>query len=151
MRILGLSSLKHDAAVAMLEDGVFRAAIENDKLARTRTRDIPSEALAACFQNLKIGWGDLDIVAIATQPVRGWSRRSWLWSKHAMSAPIASGFNATEEAGTLTRELNHLRVLRRLAVGSKHQNAQFDHHLCHAASAFYKSHFDRSLLLVMHA
>src|SRR5690242_19465160 len=149
MRILGLSSLKHDTAVAVLEDGVFRAAIENDKLARARTRDIPNEALAACFQNLKIGWDGIDIVAIATQPVRGWSRRSWLWSKHSLSAPIASGFNATEEAGTLTRELNHLRVLRRLAVGSSHQIAQFDHHLCHAAGAFYQSPFDRSLILVM--
>jgi len=149
MRILGLSSLKHDTAVALLEDGVFRAAIENDKLARTRTRDIPSEALAACFQNLKIGWDGIDIIAIATQPIRGWSRRSWLWSKHALSAPIASGFNATEEAGTLTKELNHLRVLRRRAVGSSHQIAQFDHHLCHAASAYYQSPFERSLILVM--
>jgi len=34
MRILGISSLAHHTAAALLEDGAIRAAIENDKLTR---------------------------------------------------------------------------------------------------------------------
>jgi len=149
MRILGLSSLKHDTAVALLEDGVFKAAIENDKLARTRTRDIPNQALEACFQSLKTGWDGIDVVAVATRPIRSWSRKSWLRAKQCMLAPVASAFHGAEEAGMLARELNHLRVLRRYATGSDHKLAVFDHHLCHAASAFFQSPFERSLIVTM--
>lgn len=147
MRILGLSSFKHDTAAAVLEDGVVKAAIENDKLARARTRNLPEIAIRSCFESLGTGWNGIDLVAIATQPLRSWSRKSWLRMKLSPLAPVASTYYEANEVGVLARELNDLRVLRRYAQGGK--VVGFDHHLCHASSAFFLSPSDRALIITM--
>lgn len=149
MRILGLSSLKCDSAAALLEDGVIKAAIENDKLTRTRTHFIPEEAIASCFQQAHTDWDNIDLVAIATRPLRTWSRKAFLRVKLSPMVPVASAYFGANELGVLARELNDLRILRRSAVGSGHKVISFDHHLCHAASAFYLSSFDRALIVTM--
>jgi len=147
MRILGLSSFKHDTAAALLEDGVFKAAIENDKLARARTRNLPEMAIHSCFETVDTDWKGVDLVAVATQPLRSWSRKSWLRAKLSPLAPIASTYYGANEIGVLARELNDLRVLRRYARQGK--VIEFDHHLSHAASAFFLSPWDRALIVTM--
>jgi carbamoyltransferase len=77
MRILGLSSFRHDTSAALLVDGKFVAAIEDAKLARTPTRGLPEAAIKFCLDSAGLTWHDLDAVAVATLPVRGWARRSW--------------------------------------------------------------------------
>jgi carbamoyltransferase len=149
MRILGLSSFQHDTSAALLEDGLLQAAIENDKLARTRTRNRPELAIRSCFESSGLDWKDIDLVAVAVEPIKSWLRKSWLRVKLSATAPVASGYYAANEAGALARDLNHLRVLRRYAMPSEHKVIGFDHHLCHAASAFFFSPFERSLIVTM--
>jgi carbamoyltransferase len=148
MRILGLSSFKHDTAAALLEDGVVKFAIENDKLARSRTRGLPQAAIRSCLESTGSGWEAIDMVAVATRPLQGWTRKSFLRTKLAPVAPVASAYYEITEVGTLARELNDLRVLRR-ETGGSNKVISFDHHLCHAASAFFPSPFGRSLIVVM--
>lgn len=149
MRILGLSSFQHDTAAALLEDGVVKAAIENDKLARTRTRNRPELAIRSCSESVGTDWNGLDLVGVAIQPMKSWLRKSWLRTKLSATAPMASAYYAADEAGALARDLNHLRVLRRYLLPSDHKLTCFDHHLCHAGSAFFLSPFDRSLIVTM--
>ncbi|MGA8150827.1 MAG: carbamoyltransferase C-terminal domain-containing protein [Terriglobales bacterium] len=149
MRILGLSSFKHDTAAALLEDGVVKAAIENDKLARARTQGLPDRAIHSCLESVGAGWESIELVAVAAKPLQAWSRKSFLRAKLLASAPIVSAYHGVNEAGVLARELNDLRGLRRQAVGSHHKVIAFDHHLCHAASAFFLSPFERSLIVTM--
>jgi len=149
MRILGLSSLKHDTAAALLEDGVVKAAIENDKLARTRSRNLPGPAIHSCFETLGTGWDEIDMVAVATRPLRSWLQKLLLRAKLSTVVPLASAYSGVNELGVLARELNDLRLLRRYAKGSNHKVIGFDHHLCHAASAFFLSPFDRALIVTM--
>lgn len=148
MRILGLSSFKHDTAAAVLEDGMVKSAIENDKLARARTRGLPGDAIRSCLERTGAGWEAVDMVAVATRPVRGWSRKSFLRAKLAATAPVASAYYEITEIGLLARELNDLRILRRKA-GGHDKVVTLNHHLCHAASAFFPSSFERSLIVVM--
>src|ERR1700674_1086413 len=148
MRILGLSSFKHDTAAALLEDGIVKRAIEDDKLTRVRNLGLPEAAIRSCFESLGTGWKEIDLIAVATQPFRNWSRKTWLRTKFSVVAPVASAYCGVNEVGTLARELNDLRVLRRYAgVGNK--VVGFDHHLCHAASAFFLSPFERALIVTM--
>jgi carbamoyltransferase len=148
MRILGLSAFKHDTAAALLEDGVVKAAIENDKLTRSRTRGLPEPAIRSCFETSSVDWNGIDLVAVATQPLRGWSRKSWLRAKLAAVSPAASAYYGANEIGVLARELNELRMLRSQAA-SRGKVIGFDHHLCHAASAFFPSPFERALIVTM--
>jgi carbamoyltransferase len=147
MRILGLSSFKHDTAAAFLEEGVVKAAIENDKVARSRTRGVPEAAIQSCFESVGTGWSGIDMVALAGRPLQDWARKSLLRAKLSAMAPVASAYYGAQEVGVLARDLNDVRVLRRNAGGGR--VIGFEHHLCHAASAFFPSPFDRALIITM--
>ena len=147
MQILGLSSFKHDAAAALLEEGVVRSAIENDKVTRSQTRGVPEAAIQCCFETIGSGWCNIDLVALAARPLQGWARKSFLRAKLSAMAPVTSASYAAKEVGLLARDLNHIAELRREAPGSR--VACFEHHLCHAASAFFPSPFDRALIVTM--
>ncbi len=148
MLILGLSSLDHDIAAALLRDGEVVAAIENDKLIRSGMRGLPQEAIKFCLDKVGANWSDLDSVAVASGPVEGFWRRSLLRARLSPISVRASAYYEVNELGRLARELNHRRVLRRLH-GDKAKVINLDHHACHAAGAFYQSTYDRALILTL--
>ncbi|MBA3913631.1 MAG: hypothetical protein H0X25_07195 [Acidobacteriales bacterium] len=145
MLILGLSSFKHDTAAALLEDGRVKVAIENDKLARARSAGPPDAAIRYCLEKAGVGWKDLDAVAIATRPVQGWKRRSFLRARLSPFSPMAAAYHEANELGVIARELQQLRKIRRHGTSESHA-ANFAHHLSHAANAYYLSPFERALV-----
>ncbi len=149
MRILGLSSFKHDTAAALLEDGRITAAIENDKAARSRTNGLPEAAIRFCFKAASVKWDAIDQIAVATNPLKAWLRRSALRARLALLAPVASAYYESNELSNLARGLNDMRVLRKHTRGMTHKVLNFDEHLCHAASAFFPSGFERALIVVL--
>lgn len=62
-------------------------------------------------------------------------------------SPGTSGYYESNFLGDMARELNNLRILRLLSRDSRVPVLAFEHHLCHAASAFYASPFDRAVVL----
>ena len=148
MRILGLTSFQHDTAAAVVEDGVIKAAIENDKLARARGRNRPELAIQSCFETVGTDWKGIELVAVAVEPLRSLRRKSWLRAKLLPTAPVASAYYGANEASGTARDLNDLRFLRS-AIGNDEKLIEFDHHLCHAASTFFSSPFERSLVVTM--
>jgi carbamoyltransferase len=150
MRILGLSSFTHDTAAALLEDGVIRASIEEGKLSRSKTtRGVPEAAIEFCLQRSAIEWKDLDHVAVASKPLQGWKRRSVAGAKISPLAPVASAYCQMAEIGRLAREMGHQRLLRLQDGAPVDRIVNVEHHLCHAASAFFLSPFERGLIVSM--
>ncbi|SPF43899.1 conserved hypothetical protein [Candidatus Sulfotelmatobacter kueseliae] len=149
MRILGLSSFRHNGSAALLEDGNMVAAIEDAKLARADTRALPEAAIKFCLAKAGVSWYGLDVVAVAARPMRAWARRSWGAMRTSPFSPIAGAFCEANELGDLSRDLGNLRLLRHKNGSSACRFLNFEHHLCHAASAFYSSPFDRALILTM--
>lgn len=148
MMVLGLSSFKHDAAAVLIQDGVVQAAIENDKLSRSNARGVPEEAIRFCLGKVGAAWRDVQAVAIATRPFHGWMRRSLLRARLSPFSPVASAYYEAHELGMLARQMNNLRLLRS-HHGAHAKLLNFDHHLCHAANAFYLSPFERALVLTL--
>jgi carbamoyltransferase len=149
MLILGLSSFKHDTAAALFEDGIIKAAIEEDKLTRSRSTGFPENAIRFCLESAGATWSDLNGIAIATRPFDGWRTRSLLPARLGPSSPVTAVFHQANEIGVFTRELSELRMLRSKLNGMRSMVVNFEHHLCHAASAFFLSPFDRALILTM--
>jgi len=149
MRILGLSSFRHDSAAALLEDGNIIAAVEEAKLARSHTRGLPENAIKFCLAKAGATWHDLDAIAVSTRPLKGWARRSWGAAGSSKFSPIAGAYYEANELGGLARDLSNLRILRHKNGTSPSRHLNFEHHLAHAASAFYGSSFDRALILTM--
>jgi carbamoyltransferase len=149
MFILGLSATEHDPAAALInEQGAVVAAIEQGKLGRSRMLGgIPGRAIRFCLERAGIGWQDIERVAIASQPGRSWARKALFRARLAPLSPISSAYYLNEAFGEFGRELNNIRILRKMAGGPPDRVVRFDHHLSHAASAYYASPFDRALLV----
>jgi len=147
MLILGLSSFKHDAAAAVLDHGAIKAAIEDDKLVRSRTTGLPESAIRYCLDRANAHWEDVDAIAVASRPLRGWVRRSWLRAQLSPFSPVGAAYHEANELGGVARELQQMRSLRRSS--GKSNILHFEHHLCHAANAFYLSPYDRALILTL--
>jgi carbamoyltransferase len=148
MSVLGVSSFDHDTAAALLQDGRIAAAIENDKLARTKTQGLPQAAIRFCVGDDEAAWKELSLVAVASSAFRGWLREAWCDAQLALSTPVASVYHQFNAIGQFRRQWEHMRALRRLTEG-KVRIVTFDHHLCHAASSFYGSPFERALIVTM--
>ena len=150
MSILGISGLAHDSAAALLADDGIVAAIEESKLVRTRvTTGIPREAIRYCLERAGTGWSGVESVAVASRPVRAWARQAWLRTRLTPFAPVPSGYYQTKALGELGRELNNGRLLESLGESTNLRVLNLEHHLCHAASAFYASAADRAVVLTL--
>jgi carbamoyltransferase len=146
--ILGISGLAHDSAAALLGDDGIVAAIEESKLVRKRaTTGIPREAIRYCMERGGNGWRDVECVAVASRPVRAWARQAMLRARLTPFAPVPSGYYQTKALGELGRELNNGRLLQLLGETPNLRVLHLEHHLCHAASAFYASAADRAVVL----
>jgi carbamoyltransferase len=148
--ILGLSALAHDSAAALLSDSGIVAAIEESKLVRVRaTTGIPREAIRYCLERGGTGWSGVECVAVASHPLRAWVRQAWLRTRLTPFAPVPSGYYQTKALGELGRELNNGRLLQSLGESTKLRVLNLEHHLCHAASAFYASAADRAVVVTL--
>jgi carbamoyltransferase len=150
VRILGLSSFSHNTAAALLTDKGIAAAFEESKLVRARTAGgIPREAIQYALGQVGIGWADLDRVVVAERPLRALARQVWLRSRRLPFAPVSSVYYQLRALGDAGRELNNDRILRLMSGNSKARMFHVEHHLCHAASAFYASPAERALILTL--
>ena len=148
MYILGLSAMGHDSAAALLGDSGIVAAMEERKLERSRAIEgIPREAIRYCLERAGISWRDVAHVAIASRPWRAWQRQAAFRARLAPVAPVSSGYFVNKASGELGRELNNVRIVRQMAGAPDGRVATLDHHLCHAASAFYGSGYERALVV----
>src|SRR5260221_2205526 len=147
--ILGLSAMGHDPAAALIDDqGEVVAAIEEGKLGRTRSfGGIPRSAIRFCLDRAKIRWQDIERVAVASNPNLAFVRRAFFRTRLAPFAPISSAYYFNKALGELGRELNNLRILREMVGGTADRVVHFDHHLCHAASAYFGSSFEKALIV----
>ncbi|HTB95064.1 MAG TPA: carbamoyltransferase C-terminal domain-containing protein [Candidatus Sulfotelmatobacter sp.] len=126
MHILGISTLGRGSAVALLNDTSVQFAIEEEKLNRLEdTLEIPRLALARCLKENQLELSDCRAIAVAERLPR--------------TSKSSSG--RKRRPPTVAHE-----QLRNLLGGGPHPS-QFDHHLCHAASAYYTSGFESALIL----
>lgn len=153
MRILGLSALYHDSAAALVVDGEIIAAAQEERFTR-RKHDprFPEHAIRYCLEAGGIGLSDLDHVVFYDKPFLKFER---LLETYVSYAP--KGFSSFRIALPLwLREKLFQKDL--LAKELKGFDKEFDaqgkllfteHHLSHAASAFFPSPFEEALVLTL--
>lgn len=149
MLILGVSDLERNPAVALFNgrDAGPLAAIEEEKLDRSRTdRPVPRLAVDYCLKHVGARPQDITAIAVAGRPKRAWFREEKL--RFDLLASGAIGRRPAWSGGRIARRLGRQQLLRRI-VGREIPFLSFEHHFCHAASAFYASTFDRALVLTL--
>jgi len=141
MLVLGIASLDQDSGVALVDEKSILGAIEEEKLNRSLAADkVPSRAITRILEQHGVGPADLTIAALADLPQQARLRESGLGSKFSASRKRKS-------ARDLRKSIAIPQLRQQLSRGVRLQ--PFEHHLCHAASAFYTSDFDRALILTL--
>jgi len=146
MLVLGISDLGHDTAAALLGADGPLAAIEEEKLSRSSAAGIPHLAMESCLATAGASASELSLVSVACRPKRAWLRDEG-GQRTAFVSP-AAGPSPRDYQDVLLWKLNQLRGMRR-SLGPDTPVVNFEHHLCHAASAFFPSDFDRALVLTL--
>jgi carbamoyltransferase len=153
VKILGLSAYYHDSAAALLVDGAVAAAAQEERFTR-RKHDarFPHHAVRACLQSAGVKPGEIDRVAFYDKPFLKFER---LLETYLGFAP--RGFASFRQAlpvwvkDKLFQRSAILKELKALDAGVAWDEKLLfsEHHLSHAASAFYPSPFERAAVLTM--
>jgi carbamoyltransferase len=160
MRILGISGLQnsvsfkrahwpgldereyrisqgHDAAAALVVDGVLVAAAAEERFSRKKhTGDFPIGAIRYCLSEARILPGDVDEIAHGFD----YSRYGWLYAKEPISL--------RQYQEVFSRKALLALVDRDLPGFPADRVHQVSHHLAHAASAYFTSGWDECLVVV---
>ena len=153
MRILGVSAFYHDSAAALIEDGRVSAAVQEERFTRIKQDSaFPEQSIAYCLANAGITMKDIDYVTFYDKPFLKFER---LLETYLSFAP--KGFTSFRTAMPvwLREKLFQKDMLRKEFIK---YDPDFDwqtkllfaeHHLSHAASAFYPSPYDDAVVLTM--
>lgn len=147
MTILGLSAFAHDSAAAVVVDGHVVAAIEEERLSRTKhDGGLPTHAVRACLDAAGLAMADLDLVVLHEKPLDKFER---LLVSQLRSFP-RSGRQFVRAMGTWLSERLWQREAVVRALGCRADDVVFaEHHLSHAASAYYASPFDDAAVVTV--
>lgn len=146
MRILGVSFHYHDAAAALVEDGVVAAAAEEERFTRIKhDPSFPDEAIDYCLREAGVGMQDVDAIAFYEKPLVKFER---LLSQHAAHFPRSYGTFRLAMPSWLGEKLRVRRLFRK-RLGYKGDVYFMEHHLSHAAGAFYPSPFEEAAVLTL--
>jgi len=155
MYILGISAFYHDSAAALVKDGVIIAAAQEERFSRRRHDSrFPLQSIAYCLNEAGIAPGELEYVSFYDKPFLKFER---LLESYLACAP--RGFESFRMAMPIwLREKLFLKGLlqkemRKLDRGVKWEARLLfgEHHLSHAASAFYPSPFTEAAVLTLDA
>ena len=141
MYILGISCFYHDAAAALLNDGQIVAAAEEERFTRIKGDSaFPRQAIHFCLESAGITAQDRDYVVFYEKPLLKFERI--LYSALA-TVPRSAGL-FREAMVTWFSEKLWMKTLLVIELGLPPQRVLFaDHHLSHAASAFFVPHTQR--------
>jgi carbamoyltransferase len=152
VRILGISAFYHDSAAALIEDGRIVAAAQEERFSRKKHDSrFPAHAIGYCLSEAGIGLGGVERVVFYDKPFLKFER---LVETYLTFAP--HGFKSMSMAIPLwLREKLFLKDLlqkemRKLGHNDWNEELLFsEHHLSHAASAFFPSPFEEAVVLTM--
>lgn len=153
MFVLGISAFYHDSAAVLLQDGKIVAAAQEERFTRKKhDAAFPHNAVEYCLGEAGISADQIDYIAFYDKPLLKFER---LLETYLAFAPC--GFSSFRVAIPVwLREKLFLKDL--LCKEMKRYAPKVDwearlrfseHHLSHAASAFFPSPFDEAAVLTM--
>ncbi len=153
MKVLGISAYYHDSAAALIVDGDIVAAAQEERFTRKKhDAGFPTRAVEYCLKQAGITLDDVDHIAFYDKPLLKFERllETYLafaprgFESFRMSMPV--WLKEKLFLGTmLTKALKPLSSRKDIAERILYS----EHHLSHAASAFFASPFEEAAVLTM--
>jgi len=154
MYILGISAFYHDSAACLLKDGEIVAAAQEERFTRKKhDAGFPTHAIQYCLKEAGIAAKDIDNVVFYEKPFVKFER---LLETYLAFAP--KGFASFAKAMPVwikdklfqkSALIKELRSSLDESVDWRKRLLFSEHHLSHAASAYYPSPFDSAAVLTL--
>jgi carbamoyltransferase len=160
MIILGFNCYGHDSAASLIVNDEVVFAVEEERLNRKKHfGGVPEHAIRACLDHAGLTLSDIDHVAFFWKPSISYSKIPVyllkFWNKVPTLLREQRSFSVEENLGML----NYLKQMKRLpetlkAMFPNEKQPKFkfhmlEHHLCHAASAFYPTPYEDAAILTL--
>jgi len=155
MYILGISAFYHDSAAALINKGEIVAAAQEERFTRIKQdSSFPQNAIKYVLDEAKISLKDVQFIVFYEKPFIKFER---LLETYLSEAP--KGFTSFRKAipiwlkeklfikTTMQRELRKIQKLPKKDILEKLRFSE--HHLSHAASAYYPSPFSEAAILTV--
>ena len=148
----------YDPAACLLKDGEIIAAAEEERFIRQKHAPavFPAQSIKFCLDFAGLKEEDVDYVVFARlKPARAFLKVLWYYLTHFPNQAIKWRYFIShlkvQIVGTfqeLTGQANYQKI-HKFFPNLPKKIYSFGHHLSHAASAYYYSKFDESLIITM--
>ena len=158
-RVIGFSCNFHDSAVALIENGEIISAVQEERFTRVKNdSSFPIHSFIYCLNNSGLKLDDIDQIIYYEKPFLTFER---LLETYLATAPFGiRSFIASMQIWLKEKLFFKYEIKRQLlSINKKLQNKGdlnrlpdilfSQHHLSHAAAAFYPSPFDEAVILCM--
>ena len=155
MIILGISAFYHDSSAAIIIDGKIVAAAQEERFSRIRhDLSFPFQAINFCLNFAQTKVKDLDFVVFYEKPFLKFER---LLETYIGFAPKGFGSFKVSMPSWVKDKLFQKQIIKKnletisLSKFDESKILFTEHHISHAASAFYPSPYKKSAILIMDA
>ena len=147
--ILGISAFYHDAAAALVRGGQIVAAAQEERFTRKRhDPGFPKNAINYCLEEAGVESDELDAIVFYDKALDTWDR--------VVRSCMHTGAPAREQFRQAARSILGVKVWvqdhveQTLGTAGRLGKVLFsEHHMAHAASAFYPSPFREAAILTL--
>ena len=154
MNILGISAYYHDSAACLVVDGEIVAAAQEERFTRKKhDQDFPNHAIQFCLEQAQCEPKDIDYIVFYDKPFLKFER---LLETYLAYAPVGFQSFATSLPVWLKDKLFQKTMIADALKAIWGKNIDWserllfsEHHLSHAASAFFPSPFEDAAILTM--
>jgi len=154
MKILGISAYYHDSAACLVVDGEIIAAAQEERFTRKKhDASFPAQAISYCLQEGCIAPSDLDFIVFYDKPFLKFER---LLETYLAYAPRGFKTFAASLPVWLKDKLFQKKMIADALKEALGEHIDWrsrllfcEHHLSHAASAFFPSPFEEAAILTM--
>ena len=153
MLILGISCFYHDAAATLIEDGHILCAAQEERFSRIKQDEqFPAKSIQFCLNEAGITFEQIDFIVFYEKPLLKFERILEIFTEVAPKGLSSFLF-------ALPKWINEKIFFKSLLIKNLKQLGDFqskknqilftEHHISHAASAYYPSTFSESAILVV--
>ncbi|GHB56871.1 carbamoyltransferase family protein [Persicitalea jodogahamensis] len=153
MKILGISAFYHDSAAALIDDGVIVAAAQEERFTRKKhDPGFPANAVQFCLEYGGVTLNQLDAIVFYDKPLLKFER---LLETYYAFAPRGIRSFITAMPVWIKEKMFLKRLIKeelvKLGYDKKKPVKMLfpEHHLSHAASAFYPSPYEKAAILTI--
>ena len=152
-KVLGISAFYHDSAAALVIGGRIIAAAQEERFTRDKhTPDFPVEAVKYCLEEAGLDIDDLDAIVFYDKPLLKFERLLQTYYSFSPKGLVSflKAIPVWINEKMFLKKMIHEGLKEVGAYNKKKVKLLFpEHHLSHAASAFYPSAFKESAILTI--